>query len=186
MRDAQRRAAARARGGASRGATGPIPLGRRLRRRPRHARPPTGGSGGSRQKSGCCASAVSARRAAASTTSCRCRRRLRSAQLVRLAHRRWAIEQHYQDLKTELGLDHFEGRSYPGWQHHMVISAVAFAFSRTNGCGRARGPRSRFRSRALRTRDLYGAAVFQSSSLHAVDEASRTTVSSTADLTNWY
>ena len=33
------------------------------------------------------------------------------AQLVRLAHHRWAIEQHYQDLKTELGLDHFEGRS---------------------------------------------------------------------------
>ncbi len=49
-------------------------------------------------------------------------------QLVRLAHHRWAIEQHYQDLKTELGLDHFEGRSYPGWQHHWAISAVAYAF----------------------------------------------------------
>lgn len=49
-------------------------------------------------------------------------------QVVRLAHQRWAIEQHYQDLKTELGLDHFEGRSYPGWQHHLVISAVAYAF----------------------------------------------------------
>ena len=49
-------------------------------------------------------------------------------QLVRLAHQRWAIEQHYQDLKTELGLDHFEGRSYPGWQHHMAVSAVAYAF----------------------------------------------------------
>ena len=44
-------------------------------------------------------------------------------QLVRLAHQRWAIEQHYQDFKTELGLDHFEGRSYPGWHHHIVISA---------------------------------------------------------------
>jgi SRSO17 transposase len=52
-------------------------------------------------------------------------------QLVRLAHQRWAIEQHYQDLKTELGLDHFEGRSYPGWQHHLVISAVAYAFLQT-------------------------------------------------------
>jgi len=49
-------------------------------------------------------------------------------QIVRLAHHRWAIEQHYQDLKTELGLDHFEGRSYPGWQHHIAISAVAYAF----------------------------------------------------------
>jgi SRSO17 transposase len=49
-------------------------------------------------------------------------------QLVRLAHHRWAIEQHYRDLKTELGLDHFEGRTYPGWQHHTVISAIAYAF----------------------------------------------------------
>jgi SRSO17 transposase len=49
-------------------------------------------------------------------------------QLVRLAHQRWAIEQQYQELKTELGFDHFEGRSYPGWQHHVVLSAVAYAF----------------------------------------------------------
>ncbi len=49
-------------------------------------------------------------------------------QLVRLAHQRWAIEQQYQELKTELGLDHFEGRSLPGWQHHVVLSALAYAF----------------------------------------------------------
>ena len=49
-------------------------------------------------------------------------------QLVRLAHQRWAIEQQYQELKTELGFDHFEGRSYPGWQHHVVLSAVAYSF----------------------------------------------------------
>ena len=48
--------------------------------------------------------------------------------LVRAAHQRWAIEQQYQDLKTELGLDHFEGRSYPGWQHHVVLTAIAYAF----------------------------------------------------------
>jgi SRSO17 transposase len=48
--------------------------------------------------------------------------------LARLAHQRWAIEQQYSDLKTELGLDHFEGRTYPGWQHHVVLSAVAYAF----------------------------------------------------------
>jgi SRSO17 transposase len=57
--------------------------------------------------------------------------------LVRLAHQRWAIEQHYQDLKGELGLDHFEGRTYPGWQHHIVISAVAYAFLQKE---RMRGP----------------------------------------------
>jgi SRSO17 transposase len=49
-------------------------------------------------------------------------------QLVRLAHQRWAIEQQYQELKTELGLDHFEGRSFPGWHHHVVLSALAYAF----------------------------------------------------------
>lgn len=48
--------------------------------------------------------------------------------LVTLAHQRWAIEQQYQELKTELGLDHFEGRSYPGWQHHVVLTAVAHAY----------------------------------------------------------
>ena len=41
---------------------------------------------------------------------------------------RWAIEQLYQELKTELGFDHFEGRSSPGWQHHVVLTAVAYAF----------------------------------------------------------
>lgn len=58
-------------------------------------------------------------------------------QIVRLAHQRWAIEQHYQDLKTELGLDHFEGRTYPGFAHHMVISAIAYAFLQKE---RMRGP----------------------------------------------
>lgn len=52
----------------------------------------------------------------------------RVATLARLAHQRWAIEQQYQELKTELGLDHFEGRTLPGWQHHMVITAIAYAF----------------------------------------------------------
>lgn len=49
-------------------------------------------------------------------------------QLVRFAHQRWAIEQQYQELKTELGLDHFEGRTYPGWQHHVVLTAITYNF----------------------------------------------------------
>ena len=49
-------------------------------------------------------------------------------QLVVFAHQRWAIEQQYQELKSDLGLDHFEGRSYPGWQHHVVLTAVAHAY----------------------------------------------------------
>ena len=49
--------------------------------------------------------------------------------LVGLAHQRWAIEQQYQELKSELGLDHFEGRTWPGWQHHAVLTAVAHAYT---------------------------------------------------------
>lgn len=65
-------------------------------------------------------------------------------QLVRLAHQRWAIEQHYQDLKSELGLDHFEGRTYPGWHHHMVLSAVAYTFLQTERRRPRPGPRLTF------------------------------------------
>ena len=48
--------------------------------------------------------------------------------LVALAHQRWAIEQQYQELKDELGFDHFEGRSWPGWQRHAVLTALAYTF----------------------------------------------------------
>jgi SRSO17 transposase len=48
--------------------------------------------------------------------------------LVTLAHQRWAIEQPYQHLKDELGLDHFEGRTYQGWHRHVVLTAVAYTF----------------------------------------------------------
>ena len=41
--------------------------------------------------------------------------------------RNW-IERDYQDLKGELGLDHFEGRSYVGWQHHVSMCLAAYAF----------------------------------------------------------
>ena len=48
--------------------------------------------------------------------------------LVSLAHQRWAIEQQYQELKDEIGLDHFEGRSWLGWQRHVVLTAIAYSF----------------------------------------------------------
>ncbi len=48
--------------------------------------------------------------------------------LVRLAHHRWAIEQQYLELKDELGLDHFEGRSFPGWHRHVVLTALAYTW----------------------------------------------------------
>lgn len=48
--------------------------------------------------------------------------------LVTVARSRWPIEQQYRELKDELGIDHFEGRSYRGWTHHTVLTAVAFTF----------------------------------------------------------
>jgi SRSO17 transposase len=49
-------------------------------------------------------------------------------QLVRLAKMRFRIEQDYRELKDALGLDHFEGRTYRGWNHHVTLVSVAHAF----------------------------------------------------------
>lgn len=49
-------------------------------------------------------------------------------ELVRIAHLRWQIELDYKELKDELGLDHYEGRSYSGWHHHAALISAAHAF----------------------------------------------------------
>lgn len=49
-------------------------------------------------------------------------------QLVRRVKGRWRTERVYQDAKGELGLDHYEGRSYRGWNHHVSVVLVCFAF----------------------------------------------------------
>ncbi|MEV2234104.1 IS701 family transposase [Streptomyces phaeochromogenes] len=48
--------------------------------------------------------------------------------LVALAKVRWRIEHDYRELKHGLGLDHFEGRSWPGWHHHITLVTAAHAF----------------------------------------------------------
>jgi len=53
------------------------------------------------------------------------------AELVRIIKQRWRTERVYQDTKGELGLDHFEGRSYPGWHHHVSVVLVCYAFLQT-------------------------------------------------------
>ena len=50
------------------------------------------------------------------------------ADLVRLAKLRWRIERDYQELKDELGLDHFEGRGWRGFHHHGALCTAAYAF----------------------------------------------------------
>jgi len=51
--------------------------------------------------------------------------------LVALYRMRWRIERDYQELKDELGLDHFEGRSWRGFHHHATMCIAAYAFLTT-------------------------------------------------------
>jgi SRSO17 transposase len=48
--------------------------------------------------------------------------------LVGLAKLRWRIERDYQELKQELGLDHFEGRGWRGFHHHASLCVAAYGF----------------------------------------------------------
>src|SRR4051794_14017487 len=50
------------------------------------------------------------------------------AELVRLAKIRWRIEHDYRELKTALGLDHFEGRTWAGWHRHVTLVTAAQLF----------------------------------------------------------
>jgi SRSO17 transposase len=48
--------------------------------------------------------------------------------LARLARLRWKIELDYRQLKGQLGLDHYEGRSWLGWYHHTALVTAAHGF----------------------------------------------------------
>lgn len=50
------------------------------------------------------------------------------ATLTGIIKARWSCEQAHQQLKEELGLDHFEGRSWLGLHHHALLTQIAFAF----------------------------------------------------------
>jgi SRSO17 transposase len=54
--------------------------------------------------------------------------RMTQKQLIRLVMQRWRTERVYEDLKGELGLDHYEGRRFPGWHHHVSVSLCCYAF----------------------------------------------------------
>jgi SRSO17 transposase len=54
----------------------------------------------------------------------------RLRQYVKIARARWRIELDYRELKDELGLDHFEGRHWLGWNHHVTLVTMAYAFLR--------------------------------------------------------
>jgi SRSO17 transposase len=55
-------------------------------------------------------------------------RSMSKKEIVRLIKERYRTEQVYEELKGELGLDHFEGRSFPGWHHHVSVVLCVYAF----------------------------------------------------------
>ena len=70
---------------------------------------------------------------------------------VRLWKSRWPVEQGYQQLKEELGLDHFEGRSWRGFHHHAALTFLAYGFLLLER-HRARANRRRRRKKGLPSR----------------------------------
>jgi SRSO17 transposase len=51
-----------------------------------------------------------------------------SRRLVRLAKLRWRVERDYEEMKQEVGLDHYEGRTWRGFHHHATLCAIAHGF----------------------------------------------------------
>jgi SRSO17 transposase len=49
-------------------------------------------------------------------------------ELVRVTGMRWAIERCFEECKEELGMDHYEVRSWTGWHHHMTLTMLAHHF----------------------------------------------------------
>lgn len=55
-------------------------------------------------------------------------RRMSKKEIVRIIKERWRTEIAYEEMKQELGLDHYEGRSFPGWNHHISVVLSCYAF----------------------------------------------------------
>ena len=62
--------------------------------------------------------------------ACLPKKKVALKKLVATAKARWRVEQDYRELKDELGLDHFEGRSWQGFHHHLALVTTAFVFLR--------------------------------------------------------
>jgi SRSO17 transposase len=51
-----------------------------------------------------------------------------ASRCLRLSRSRWNIEQYFQRAKDDLGLDHYEGRSWRGFHHHLIMAVLAYLF----------------------------------------------------------
>ena len=72
--------------------------------------------------------------------------------LVYFAKLRWLIERDYLELKQELGLGHYEGRSWPGFHHHAALCIAAYGFLVAERA--AIPPSARKTTRLVQTPDL--------------------------------
>ena len=77
------------------------------------------------------------------TISPTCRRRRTCAPWRPPSRRRWICEQAHQQLKEELGLDHFEGRSWQGAHRHALMTMIAYAFLQHRRLSTARRERKK-------------------------------------------
>jgi len=55
-------------------------------------------------------------------------RKMSKKHIARTIKERWRTEIAYEEMKQELGLDHYEGRSFPGWNHHVSVVLACYAF----------------------------------------------------------
>ena len=88
---------------------------------------------------------------------------------------RWVCEQAHQQLKEELGLDHFEGRSWNGLHRHALMALIAFAFLQHRRLAAARGekrrrtaPRTQLAGRSARHRQPAIAGPFPTATMSAL------------------
>lgn len=72
-------------------------------------------------------------------------RKLSKRKIVRTIKERYRTEKVYEEMKGELGLDHFEGRRFRGWHHHVTVAICCYAFVVSERIRRF--PPSRARSR---------------------------------------
>lgn len=71
-------------------------------------------------------------------------------QLAGTVKARWVCEQAHQQLKEELGLDHFEGRSWAGLHRHALMTMIAFAFLQSRRLKQVRGEKKKRRAAAAK------------------------------------
>jgi SRSO17 transposase len=69
-------------------------------------------------------------------------------QLAGAIKARWICEQAHQQMKEELGLDHFEGRSLAGLHRHGLMTMIAYAFLQSRRLSRAKGKKRNRRTPA--------------------------------------